>query len=238
MLRRALIATASSVLVALALALPAHADSVYIDSASYVPPDVDPAHFYGLVSEVAWRWDVDVAGESEYEAGYLNGEQTIGFSEDVVDGALGTAHVWSRPVYEYRRKKVCRRTSSGRRKCYYKRKRVYLYHEIVEQDITLDYFSLWQQGPAYPSPTQYDLETVLLHEVGHFANPEDENHVFGCENSPMRDALAPGEWWRAEDDWYRIGCSNSTGPRFKRGGRKTRALTVVRHELPARIRGR
>jgi hypothetical protein len=234
---RALAGTAVAALMVLAAAVPARADSLAIDSESYMPSDVESGRFYELVSEVVWRWDVGIEGESEYEAGYLNGEQTIGFSEDVAEGALGEAHVWSRPIYTIRRKKVCRRTSSGRRKCYYKRKRVFLFNEIVEQDITLDYFTLWQQGPAYPSIAQYDLETVLLHEVGHFANPEDENHVFGCENTPMIDALAPGDWWRAEDDWQRIGCANATGARYKRSSAAPRPINVVRHRLPARVRG-
>jgi hypothetical protein len=211
----------------------ASADSLYIDSESHMPASVDAERFYGLVSEVASRWDVGIDGESEYQAGYRNGEQTIGFSEDIDSDVLGVTTWWARAVYTYRYKKVCRRTSSGRKKCHRKKKRVFLYDEVVEQDVALATWVPWQQGPAYPTAVEYDLETTLLHELGHFADPAADNHVYGCENSPMIDVTAPGEWWRDSDDWLRFGCLDSTGPRYKRDGRDYKRFEVVRHRLPA-----
>ena len=150
--------------------------------------------------------------------------------------SLGVTSVWSRPVYRYKRVKKCRRTASGRRRCRKRRKRIFLYDRIIEQDIALNPYVAWQHGPTYPAGWQYDLETVLLHEVGHFAHPEDENHVYGCENSPMQDTLGLGEWWRDEDDWARTGCASPLAPSLKRQDGARKRIRVVRIRLPGETR--
>ena len=122
----------------------------------------------------------------------------------------------------------------GKRRCRYVTRSVRDGVEVVERDIQLNPFVTWQQGPAYPSNTQYDLESTILHELGHFANPTKDNHVFGCENSPMIDAIAPGEFWRDADDWLRYGCSASPGVRQRMAvpaGPELKML-VVEHRLP------
>ena len=40
---------------------------------------------------------------------------------------------------------------------------------IVERDLALLPDVPWAQGPAHPSAEEYDLETVILHELGHWA---------------------------------------------------------------------
>ena len=56
-------------------------------------------------------------------------------------------------------------------------------------------------GPDYPALDQVDLESVLLHELGHMAG--NKKHRTRCTNSPMIEALGAGEWWRgARDHWF------------------------------------
>jgi hypothetical protein len=59
-------------------------------------------------------------------------------------------------------------------------------------------------GPARPAADEYDLESVVLHELGHMAG--NRKHSRRCMNSPMGLALGMGEWWRTPHDWYRRGC--------------------------------
>ena len=101
----------------------------------------------------------------------------------------------------------------------------------------LNPFVPWEQGPAYPTPPEYDLESTVLHELGHFAHPMKDNHVFGCENSPMIDAISPGEYWRDSDEWLRYGCSASTGvrPRLAIPAGPAMRMLHVEHRLPPRF---
>jgi hypothetical protein len=107
--------------------------------------------------------------------------------------------------------------------------------EVAERDIQLNPFVTWEQGPAHPARDAYDLESTILHELGHVAHPTKDNHVFGCENSPMIDAISPGEYWRDSDEWLRYGCSAQTGAktygRIAPAGPRLRML-VVEHRLP------
>jgi hypothetical protein len=74
-----------------------------------------------------------------------------------------------------------------------------------EVDVRLNPHRRWQQGPSLPAYSEWDLETVILHELGHVAGAR---HTPTCLNSPMAPGLARGEWWRAAWNWYRQGCRN------------------------------
>jgi hypothetical protein len=51
-----------------------------------------------------------------------------------------------------------------------------------------------------------DLETVILHELGHVAG--NRFHVpRGCADTPMVIGLATGEWWRSTTDFSYRGCN-------------------------------
>lgn len=62
------------------------------------------------------------------------------------------------------------------------------YWKVTEMDITLDDGTNWNYGPAAPGGTQYDFESVLLHELGHL---HQFNHVINT-SSVMHYAIANG----------------------------------------------
>ena len=73
--------------------------------------------------------------------------------------------------------------------------------KVVESDLALRADENWAAGPDYPALDEVDLESVLLHELGHMAG--NKKHRARCTNSPMIEALGAGEWWRgARDKWF------------------------------------
>ena len=72
---------------------------------------------------------------------------------------------------------------------------------VVERDLALRTDENWAAGPDYPALDEVDLESVLLHELGHMAG--NKRHRPRCTNSPMDEALGAGEWWRgSRDKWF------------------------------------
>jgi hypothetical protein len=79
-----------------------------------------------------------------------------------------------------------------------------------ERDLILRADIPWQPGPEHPTRRSIDLETVILHEFGHFAG--NRFHVDrGCRNTPMVVGLATGEWWRSTGDFSYRACDNGGG---------------------------
>jgi hypothetical protein len=79
---------------------------------------------------------------------------------------------------------------------------------VVEQDVRFNAAAPWNQGPGYPDFDEMDLESVVLHELGHMAGVR--RHKAHCTNSPMVAALGLGEWWRGpRDDWF-FGCGGAS----------------------------
>src|SRR4051794_9110239 len=68
----------------------------------------------------------------------------------------------------------------------------------------------WQLGPDYPSSSSYDLESNLLHELGHASGLSHQRP--DCDPAtPMRSSLSRRSYWRAPDEVFRVDCS-SLGP--------------------------
>lgn len=209
------------------------AETLHVNAVDDRPAGVDAARLYDLTESSAKRWKLAVVGNAGQEPGVRDRMQVIGFSKATNPKALGVASVWTRARYKVRTSRVCTRVR-GRKRCKNVRRYVRDGVEVVERDIQLNPFVAWQQGPAYPNATQYDLESTILHELGHFAHPTKDNHVFGCENSPMIDSISPGEFWRDADDWLRYGCSAAPGARQRMAvpaGPELKML-VVEHRLP------
>lgn len=74
-----------------------------------------------------------------------------------------------------------------------------------ERDIRINPRPRWQQGPAYPSSREHDLQSVLIHEFGHFVGNWRHTRRL-CAGHPMVAAGAEGDWWRSPGDWARTGC--------------------------------
>lgn len=227
----------SAIAIALACAAPAGAanrDDIYVNAAGDRPSGIDAQRLYEISDKSASRWSLSVLGNANARPGVKDGTQVIGFSDSTNPEALGVTTVWSRTRYRLKSSRVCRRIG-GRRVCRVVRRYVKNGVEILEKDIQLNPFVPWEQGPAYPTPPEYDLESTILHEFGHFAHPLKDNHISGCENTPMIESLAPGEYWRDADDWLRYGCSASTGVRPRlalSGGGAPLGMLVVEHRLP------
>jgi hypothetical protein len=209
-------------------------DSFYVNASDERPQGVDAARLYDLADQSAKRWKLSVLGNASQEPGLRDGTQVLGFSHAIDPKALGVTSVWTRARYKIKTSHACARVN-GKRRCRKVRRYVRSGTEVVERDTQLNPFVKWEQGPAYPAADEYDLQSTILHELGHFANPTKDNHVFGCENSPMIASIAPGEFWHDSDDWLRFGCSQSTGPKYRRALPAGPALPmlVVEHRLPA-----
>jgi hypothetical protein len=165
---------------------------------SGLPWDVDSDRFVALARGIAKRWGIYTGGVTwrTFRFARPDGRNGIGFAMLPYD-VLGTTKTWTARVYRSRR--VCQRTASGRR-C--RTVRRYLGRQIIERDTALNPTVPWQQGPAYPGPDEYDLETVIIHELGHWAG---NNHRRSCSN-PMLAAIDAGDWWRDTTDYRFSGC--------------------------------
>jgi hypothetical protein len=88
---------------------------------------------------------------------------------------------------------------------------------VRDRDLVIRPDISWQLGPGYPAMDEYDLESVLIHELSHFAG--NKRHRARCANSPLVEAMAAGEWWRGPQDRWSFGCD----------GAKTTARTAIVH---------
>lgn len=240
--RRAVLARlAALAATALSLAVPATAgaaNTLYVNARDDRPDAVSAERLHEVAVRSARRWGLRVAGTTSRPPGVRDGTQAFGFSNATNPRALGVTSVWMRARYRVTRARVCRRL--GRTLvCRVIERRRKIGDEVVEKDVQLNPFVTWEEGPSYPARDEYDLESTILHELGHFANPLKDNHIRGCGNSPMIEAISPGEFWRDTDDWLRYGCSSSTGtaPKLHSPPPSGAALDmhVVEHRLPGVI---
>jgi len=135
------------------------------------PAGVSGARFKAVVATAAKRWGLQSKRWTSVRAGVQDGFNVAGFSDDVPSGTLGVQTDFTR---------------NGK---------------VVERDLALRAGENWNAGPGYPALDQIDLESVLLHELGHMAG--NKQHRARCANSPMDEALGAGEWWRGtRDKWF------------------------------------
>jgi hypothetical protein len=144
---------------------------------SGVPAGVSRARFLALVRNSARRWRLHSLGTLSGQPRFGNGRSEVGFSNTQVPReALAVT--------------IIGRRRGGR----------------LERDLIIRADIPWDEGPDHPTRRQYDLETVILHEMGHFAG--NEFHVpRGCRDTPMVVGLARGEWWRSTTDFSYRACN-------------------------------
>jgi len=168
-------------------------------STAGIPPDVDRARFVALAKAAGARWGLPYAGVTRRVPRLHDGRNTVGFAFGVPRGALGITSVQS-IVYVRRGQVVCRGGTCRRGKPHVVRRR------IVEQDTRLAFDPSWEDGPGVPDASHFDLQTVILHELGHYAG---NGHAGNCTNTPMWVALSHGEWWHTPSDWFQHRCAAS-----------------------------
>jgi hypothetical protein len=140
-------------------------------SSAGFPDTVSGARFKKVAKTAASRWGLKALHWTSVEAGEQDGFNVAGFSASVPSGVLGV------------------QTDFIKR------------GKLVESDLALNPNENWAQGPDYPSLDQVDLESVVIHELGHMAG--NKRHRSRCTNSPMIEALGAGEWWRgSRDKWF------------------------------------
>lgn len=143
----------------------------FLLSTANLPAAITAGRFKALARTTAKRWGLKPGKTTRIVAGVQDGRSVAGFSADVPPGTLGVQTDYVR---------------NGR---------------VIEQDLALRAGELWGAGPAYPGLDEIDLESVLLHELGHMAG--NKQHRSRCANSPLDEALGAGEWWRgARDKWF------------------------------------
>src|SRR3954447_18807384 len=161
-------------------------------SSAGFPDGVSGTRFQKVVKTAAARWGLKALRWTSVEAGVEDGFDVAGFSSEVEAGVLGV------------------QTDFVKR------------GKVVESDLALNASESWNAGPAYPALDQVDLESVVLHELGHMAG--NKKHRARCTNSPMVEALGAGEWWRgSRDKWF-----DACGARASSLGAKTFVHRVVR----------
>ena len=140
-------------------------------SSANFPPTVDGKRFQKLARTGAARWGLKAKRWTSAEAGRRDGFNVAGFSTRLPADTLGVQT-------DYMRAGV-----------------------VVERDLELNADQNWSAGPDYPALDEIDLESVLLHELGHMAG--NKRHLARCVNSPMGRSLGAGEWWRGpRDKWF------------------------------------
>jgi hypothetical protein len=161
-------------------------------SSAGFPDTVSGSRFRKIAKTAASRWGLKTLRWTSAEAGVEDGFNVAGFSSKVDAGVLGV------------------------QTDYVKR------GKVVESDLALNASENWNPGPEYPALDEVDLESVVLHELGHMAG--NKKHRARCTNSPMIEALGAGEWWRgARDKWF-----GDCGASASSVGRKTFVHRIVR----------
>jgi hypothetical protein len=150
----------------------------YLSNAAF-PPGVSGSRFRALIRRSAARWGLKARRWTSARAGRRDGFDIAGFSSRVPSFALAMQVDF---VVGNRRK-------------------------VVERDLALRADIPWQAGPGYPAMDEFDLESVLVHELSHFAG--NKRHRGRCANSPLIVGLAAGEWWRGPRDRWVFGCDAS-----------------------------
>jgi hypothetical protein len=147
-------------------------------SSAGFPATVSGKRFQAIAKKTAARWGLHALRWTSAVAGHQDGYNVAGFSSSVPSGTLGVETDY---------------VAGGR---------------VIERDLAVSADENWAAGPDYPALDEIDLESVMLHELGHMAG--NKRHRRHCANSPMIEALGEGEWWRgARDHWF-ADCSGAT----------------------------
>lgn len=176
----------------------------YWVSLADVPSDVPQARWRVLARVAGRRWGMRAIADVRRRVVFGDGYPEVGFGPGVPAGALAVTRTLY--VVRYRVRRHCSPLSGH---CVILSRRV-LSRQLFDRDVLIRPDVPWQAGPAKPDLLHYDLESVLLHEMGHMAG--NRHHAPRCQPSPMVIAVAPGEWWHAPGDFSYRGCTGEGAP--------------------------
>ena len=172
----------------------------FLVSTDGIPDGVDSERFVALAESQGERWGHKPGGVTFAAVNLHNHRTEIGFTDRVPSGLLGVTWVYYR--VHTRRFLRCRVSPAGERYgCV--TVRIQRTVKVTDRDIMLRSAVPWSVGPAWPTPEEFDLQTVLIHEFGHLAG--NMGHNANCTVAPMTPSLAPGDWWRSTLD-HRVVC--------------------------------
>lgn len=186
----------------------------FLVSTAGLPPGVTKTRFVALVHAAGVRWGLPYKGTTRRSPLRADGRSTVGFARGLPVAALGLTEI---QLVAYRR--------AGR----------IVARRVVEQDTYLRFDAPWVPGPARPDAWHVDLETVILHELGHYAG--NRGHAHNCRDTPMWVGLRSGDWWRSPTDWFQHGCGTAIAARSAVAEGSTPQRLLVRvHERVVTLR--
>lgn len=178
-----------------------HGTARFFVSRVDVPVSIGQGAFYRLVARSARRWGLRAVGWTNRVPGRADNVSVLGFRE-LPQSVLGLE-------LERHARVFARRTGS--------RARAYVGRVVMERDVIIGLGVPWMKHAEYPSDSQLDLESVVLHELGHMAG--NRHHEPRCTNSPLVESLGTGEWWHTPQDWYERTCAGSSAVGARSGAR-------------------
>jgi hypothetical protein len=176
----------------------------YRVSTDGTPANVGAGRWAAIADRAGARWGMKNVGRTYGRPYSGDGYVEVGWGW-LRAGTLGVETDLYQPVYRRYRKPrwICNQPPGERRRCGWGRRKL-VRSRLIDADLVMSRRVPWQPGPAYPSDTEYDLESVVLHEMGHLAG--NSRHARLCKVTPMVEALDTGEWWRSTADWHFKGC--------------------------------
>lgn len=168
------------------------------------PADVGKGRWAAIATRSGSRWGLKKVGTTYGRPYTGDGSVEVGWGW-LPAAVLGRETDRYRNYYRrYRTLRwICNRPPGDRRSCGWSRRKL-VRSRLVDADLVMNRGVRWQPGPAYPSDAEFDLESVVLHEMGHLAG--SAKHAPLCEVTPMVVALGRGEWWRSTGDWNFTDC--------------------------------
>jgi hypothetical protein len=182
---------------------------IYLSTA-LIPDSVGRSTFGELARTSAKRWGLTPQRWTGARAGRMDGWSIVGFGTKVGGSELGVERDLVVRVYRRREQCLTLRGPEGEvvgRSCR-PLPATYVGRRVLERDVTLRRDVPWSIRPDAPDINRYDLETVLLHELGHLAG--NKSHRPRCANSPMVVSLSAGEWWHTPLDHFQFGCERAS----------------------------
>lgn len=182
-----------------------HGHARFMLSRSGIPATVNPERLKTIVAVSARRWGLRLTGWTGRRAGAQDHVNVVGFGAVPVAGALAVqGDLYEKHYRVFQNCKVQRLNGVVVQRTCGPVQRKFVGKVRTDQDLIIRPDVAWAIGPAYPALDEFDLESVVVHELGHMAG--NKKHSPRCSNSPMGPTLALGEWWRTPHDWYRRGC--------------------------------